>query len=180
MKKNYQTTTRRARTTGRVTPKKAKPDPGRAAKEAARFREDGVRGFDATFSPPKSASALWALSPDPFIRAEVGAAHDAAVEAALAWLERHGAVTRRGTDGIDQVDTQGLTVALFRQHTSRTADPQLHTHAVISAKVQDDRAVAVARRPVPPQAAALHRLGLRRRPAHRTDRPPRHRLGADP
>ena len=27
--------------------------------------------------------------------------------------------------------------ALFRQHTSRTADPQLHTHAVIWAKVQD-------------------------------------------
>lgn len=102
-----------------------------------RFREDGVRGFDATFSAPKSVSVLWALSPDPFVRAEVAAAHDAAVTAALAWLERHGAVTRRGTNGVDQVDTQGLTVALFRQHTSRSADPQLHTHAVIAAKVQD-------------------------------------------
>ncbi len=102
-----------------------------------RFREDGVRGFDATFSAPKSVSVLWALSPDPFVRAEVAAAHDAAVEAALSWVEHHGAVTRRGTNGVDQVDTQGLTVALFRQHTSRTADPQLHTHAVIAAKVQD-------------------------------------------
>lgn len=36
-----------------------------------------------------------------------------------------------------QVDTQGVTAALFRQHTSRSMDPQLHTHAVISAKVQD-------------------------------------------
>jgi hypothetical protein len=52
-------------------------------------------------------------------------------------LERHGAVTRRGRDGVDQVDTRGLVTALFRQHTSRTADPQLHTHAVIWAKVQD-------------------------------------------
>jgi conjugative relaxase-like TrwC/TraI family protein len=52
-------------------------------------------------------------------------------------LERHGAVTRLGTDGADQVDTKGLTVALFRQHTSRSVDPQLHTHALISSKVQD-------------------------------------------
>jgi hypothetical protein len=36
-----------------------------------------------------------------------------------------------------QVDTGGITAALFRQHTSRTVDPQLHTHAIISAKVQD-------------------------------------------
>lgn len=72
-----------------------------------RFRESGVRGFDATFSAPKSASVLWALTEDPWVRAEVAAAHDAAVEAALAWFERHGALTRRGRDGVDQVDTQG-------------------------------------------------------------------------
>jgi conjugative relaxase-like TrwC/TraI family protein len=101
------------------------------------FGIKSARGFDATFSAPKSVSVLWALSPDLFVRAEVLAAHDAAVTAALGWLERHGAVTRRGTDGVDQVDTRGLTVALFRQHTSRSVDPQLHTHAVISSKVQD-------------------------------------------
>ncbi len=28
-------------------------------------------------------------------------------------------------------------MAVFRQHTSRSMDPQLHTHAVIAAKVQD-------------------------------------------
>ena len=32
----------------------------------------------------------------------------------------------------------GLTVATFRQTTSRADDPQIHTHAVISAKVQTD------------------------------------------
>jgi len=31
-----------------------------------------------------------------------------------------------------------LTVAVFRQSTSQDDDPQLHTHAVISAKVQTD------------------------------------------
>jgi conjugative relaxase-like TrwC/TraI family protein len=102
-----------------------------------RFGDRSARAFDATFSAAKSVSVLWALSPDPWVRAEVAAAHDAAVDAALGWLERHGAVTRRGRDGVDQVDTRGLVAALFRQHTSRTADPQLHTHAVIWAKVQD-------------------------------------------
>ncbi len=101
------------------------------------FSDRSARGFDATFSAPKSVSVLWALTPDPWVRAEVLASHDTAVQAALAWFETHGAVTRRGTDGVFQVDSMGVTAALFRQHTSRTADPQLHTHAVISAKVQD-------------------------------------------
>src|SRR5581483_4121540 len=101
------------------------------------FGISSARGFDATFSAPKSVSVLWALWPEPFVRAEVLAAHDAAVPSALGWFERHGAVTRRGTDGVDQVDTKGLVVALFRQHTSRSIDPQLHTHALVWSKVQD-------------------------------------------
>lgn len=103
-----------------------------------RFGDASARGFDATFSAPKSVSVLWALSPDPWVRAEVLAAHDAAVTTALGWFETRGAVTRRGRDGILQVDTQGVTAAVFRQHTSRAMDPQLHTHAVIVAKVQDE------------------------------------------
>ncbi len=101
------------------------------------FGAKSARAFDATFSAPKSVSVLWALSPDPSVRAEVLAAHDAAVVAALDWLQEHGGVTRRGTNGVHQVDARGLVAALFRQHTSREADPQLHTHAVIWAKVQD-------------------------------------------
>lgn len=101
------------------------------------FGDASARGFDATFSAPKSVSLLWALTDDPWVRAEVLAAHDPAVLGALDWFEQHGAVTRRGRDGVDQVDTQGLVAALFRQHTSRSLDPQLHTHAVISTKVQD-------------------------------------------
>lgn len=101
------------------------------------FGDSSARGFDATFSAPKSVSVLWALTPDPWVRAEVLAAHDCAVEAAMAWFQTRGGVTRRGKQGIHQVDTLGVTAALFRQHTSRTVDPQIHTHAVISAKVQD-------------------------------------------
>ncbi len=111
--------------------------PGSTVALGRRFGDASARGFDATFSAPKSVSVLWALSPDPWVRAEVLAAHDTAVDAALGWFESHGAVTRRGTDGILQVDTAGITTAVFRQHTSRTMDPQLHSHAIISAKVQD-------------------------------------------
>ncbi len=110
--------------------------PGHGRQLGRGFGAKSARAFDATFSAPKSVSVLWALSPDPFVRAEVLASHDTAVVAALDWLEHHGGVTRRGRNGIHQVDTQGLVAALFRQHTSRSADPQLHTHAIVAAKVQ--------------------------------------------
>ncbi len=92
-----------------------------------------VAGFDATFSAPKSLSVLWALTQDPRLLA----AHDAAVTVALAHLERFGSTTRVRADGRRlHPDSQGLMIATFRQTTSRADDPQLHTHAVVSAKVQ--------------------------------------------
>ncbi len=92
-----------------------------------------VAGFDATFSAPKSVSVLWALTQDPRLLE----AHDAAVSAALAHLERFGSTTRVRADGRRlHPDSQGLIAATFRQTTSRADDPQLHTHAVVSAKVQ--------------------------------------------
>ena len=94
-----------------------------------------VAGFDATFSAPKSLSIWWALTGDPGLLE----AHDVAVRAALEHLERFGATTRVRVNGHRQhPDTLGLTVATFRQTTSRADDPQLHTHAVISAKVQTE------------------------------------------
>ena len=92
-----------------------------------------VAGFDATFSAPKSLSVLWALTQDPRLLE----AHDVAVTAALAHVERFGSTTRVRADGRRlHPDSQGLTMATFRQTTSRADDPQLHTHAVVSAKVQ--------------------------------------------
>ena len=92
-----------------------------------------VAGFDATFSAPKSLSVWWALTGDPGLLE----AHDVAVTAALEHLERYGATTRIRHQGRRlHPDTLGLTMATFRQTTSRADDPQLHTHAVISAKVQ--------------------------------------------
>ena len=103
-----------------------------------RYTSDGrlvraVSGFDATFSAPKSLSVWWALTGDHRLLE----AHDVAVAAALAHLERFGSTTRiRSNGGRLHPDTNGLTMATFRQTTSRADDPQIHTHAVISAKVQ--------------------------------------------
>ena len=59
--------------------------------------------------------------------------------AVLEHLERFGSTTRIRRDGGRlHPDTGGLTMATFRQTTSRADDPQIHTHAVISAKVQTD------------------------------------------
>jgi conjugative relaxase-like TrwC/TraI family protein len=92
-----------------------------------------VAGFDATFSAPKSLSVWWALTGD----GRLLAAHDAAVTGALEHLERFGSTTRIRHDGRRlHPDSRGLTIASFRQSTSRDDDPQIHTHAVISAKVQ--------------------------------------------
>ena len=92
-----------------------------------------VAGFDATFSAPKSLSVLAALTGDP----RYAEAHDVAVAAVTAYLERFGATTRvRADGGRLHLDTNGLTMAAFRQATSRLDDPQLHTHLVISGKVQ--------------------------------------------
>src|SRR5436305_7064245 len=111
--------------------------PGSGRQLGRAFGEKSARAFDATFSAPKSVSVLWGVTDHPWVRAELLAAHDTAVTAVLSWFEQHGAATRRGKDGVHQVDTRGVTVALFRQHTSRALDPTLHTHAVASAKVQD-------------------------------------------
>ena len=94
-----------------------------------------VAGFDATVSAPKSLSVLWALTGD----AGFAEAHDVAVQAVLAHLERFGSTTRiRSNGGRLHPDSQGLIVAGLRQTTSRADDPQLHTHLVISSKVQTE------------------------------------------
>ena len=94
-----------------------------------------VSGFDATFSAPKSLSVWWALTGD----RRLLEAHDVAVNAVLEHLEWFGSTTRIRRDGGRlHPDTGGLTMATFRQTTSRADDPQIHTHVVISAKVQTD------------------------------------------
>lgn len=91
-------------------------------------------GFDVTFSPVKSVSALWAVAPRE-VSEVIARAQDEAVADAMRWLEQHAAYTRRGVRGTRQVETTGLIAATFVHRDSRAGDPDLHTHVAISNKV---------------------------------------------
>ena len=88
-------------------------------------------GFDLAFRAPKSVSLVWALG-DEETAAVVRDAHDQAVHAAVGYLERHAAYSRRGRNGIERVPVAGLVAAAFRHRTSRAGDPLLHTHVLVS------------------------------------------------
>ena len=94
-----------------------------------------VAGFDLTFSPPKSVSALWALA-GPELSAAIRAAHTAAVDDALIQAQARVAATRSGHEGVRHIGVRGISAARFDHRDSRAGDPDLHTHVAISAKVQ--------------------------------------------
>jgi conjugative relaxase-like TrwC/TraI family protein len=89
-----------------------------------------VAAWDATFSPVKSVSLLWAAG-DRRIQEQVWAAHCAAVDAGLGYLEQHAGFVRAGRNGIKVLDSDGLVVARMNEWTSRDGDMQLHTHCLI-------------------------------------------------
>ncbi|MEL6894235.1 MAG: MobF family relaxase, partial [Actinomycetota bacterium] len=99
------------------------------------YGDDSVRGFDVTCSAPKSVSVLFALGDDETCR-RVLDSHDRAVEALVDWIERHAHTRYRIGGEVAVVDAEGIIAALFRQHTSRALDPQIHTHVVIPNRVK--------------------------------------------
>ncbi|WP_344203780.1 MobF family relaxase [Aeromicrobium alkaliterrae] len=101
----------------------------------SRPKTTAVAGYDLTFSPVKSVSALWAVA-DPSTSAVIERAHNAAVKDALAFIEREALYTRTGTNGVRQVDVRGLVATAFTHRDSRAGDPDLHTHIAIANKVQ--------------------------------------------
>ncbi|MFI7172188.1 MobF family relaxase [Rhodococcoides fascians] len=102
--------------------------------KVGRQKTSAVAGFDLTFTPVKSVSALWAVAPRE-VSQQIEAAHESAIAAAVTYLEKHACFTRVGTGGVAQVDGNGLIAAQFTHRDSRAGDPNLHTHVAISNKV---------------------------------------------
>ncbi len=94
-----------------------------------------VAGYDLTFTPVKSVSALWAVA-DPVTAEVIERAHTQVVAETLAWLEDRASFTRLGAGGVRQVEVRGLIAAAFLHRDSRAGDPNLHTHVAVSNKVQ--------------------------------------------
>ncbi|WP_230953346.1 MobF family relaxase [Propionibacterium freudenreichii] len=109
------------------------------AEETGRGTRRAVAGFDFTFSIPKSARVLWAVA-DAGTQSLIAQAHHDAVADMVAYMEREVAATRTGAtagDGaVAQVDVTGIIATAYDHYDSRAGDPHLHTHVVISNKVQ--------------------------------------------
>lgn len=90
-----------------------------------------VPGFDLTFSAPKSVSVLWALGGQG-VAADVKAAHAAAVDSALGYLQREACWTRRGAGGRHFLKGNGLLAAGYVHRSSRAGDMQIHTHVLVA------------------------------------------------
>jgi Ti-type conjugative transfer relaxase TraA len=90
-----------------------------------------VPGFDLTFSAPKSVSVLYGIGDD-VVSTATRLAHDEAVRQAIGYLERHAGRVRRGRNGKNILRSEGLVIGAFRHRSSRSGDPQLHTHAVVA------------------------------------------------
>lgn len=90
-----------------------------------------VAALDLTFSAPKSVSVLFAIANEG-VSAALLDAHERAVDAALAYLEREACFTRRGHGGAERVRGEGFIAACYRHRMSRAGDPQLHSHVVVA------------------------------------------------
>ena len=92
-------------------------------------------GRDLTFSAPKSVSITALVGGD----GRIVEAHDRAVAATLAWIEKNAAQTRMKdpeTGAMTRAGNQKIVAGTFRHDTSRNLDPQLHTHAVLANMVR--------------------------------------------
>lgn len=99
-------------------------------------KSNSVAGFDMVFTPPKSVSMAWGLG-DESLREGVQQAHEAAISDVVKFLEEQVIMTRRGAGGVRQIDIDGGLIATkFRHYDSRSGDPNLHDHLVISNRVK--------------------------------------------
>jgi len=125
-----------------------------AALRAGGAGGEAVAAIDATFSAPKSVSAVWALG-SPELRAQLEVAQERAVTAALGHATEFVPMVRRRVDRSTVLrETPAELIASSWRHTTaravagRPPDPQLHSHVVLHAAVRqgDGKVVAIESR----------------------------------
>ena len=120
-----------------------RPDSGEALRRVGATGE-AVAALDATFSVPKSVSAVWAVA-ERELRAEIEAAHETAIDRALIYAVRQVSMLRRkvSQDTVVHENAVGLVATSWRHTTARAVadqppDPQLHSHVLLHAAVRRD------------------------------------------
>lgn len=106
--------------------------------ENSKKHQTAIAGFDLVFTPSKSVSIAWGLG-DKQLRKDIEAAHEHAIQDVVRHLENDVIMTRRGHNGIRQIDTKnGIIGTKFRHYDSRAGDPNLHDHVVIANRVEGE------------------------------------------
>lgn len=106
--------------------------------ENSKKHQTAIAGFDLVFTPSKSVSIAWGLG-DKELRKNIEAAHEHAIQDVVRHLESNVIMTRRGHNGIRQIDTKnGIIGTKFRHYDSRAGDPNLHDHVVIANRVEGE------------------------------------------
>jgi conjugative relaxase-like TrwC/TraI family protein len=126
-----------------------RPDTGGELRRVGASGE-AVAALDATFSAPKSVSAVWALG-SPELRRRIEAAHEIAIGRALDYAVCHVPMLRQRVDANTVVHDKTVSVvATSWRHTTARAvadqlpDPQLHSHVLLhAAQRRDGRLVAI-------------------------------------
>jgi conjugative relaxase-like TrwC/TraI family protein len=105
--------------------------------------------FDLAFSAPKSVSLMRMAADEPTSK-RIDQAHERAVTAALAYIEQEGWKGRQrieredGTKERVTFNGTGVVGVLYRHETTRNADPQLHSHAVLANVVHGEQGGGMA------------------------------------
>ncbi|MEC3952575.1 MobF family relaxase [Nocardia sp. CDC153] len=105
--------------------------------EALTFFSQGHSGsriaYEIVLSPPRSWSIIWGLG-DSEVRQSLETSHAAALVYAMAYVEKELSYTRRGRNGIAQIDAS-LLWAQFDHFSDWHERPDRHAHVLISAQV---------------------------------------------
>jgi conjugative relaxase-like TrwC/TraI family protein len=124
-----------------------RPDTGQPLRPVGSTGE-AVAALDATFSAPKSISAVWALA-DPDLRERVEQAHESAINRALTYATGQVAMVRERLDArtVIHAKAREMVATGWRHTTARSVDgqppdPQLHTHVLIHGAVRRDGQIA--------------------------------------
>lgn len=90
--------------------------------------------YEVIFSPPRSWSILWGIC-EPDVRHSMDTAYAAAITSTMKYIEENISYTRRGRNGVRQIDADILW-AQFEHHADPRGRPDRHTHVLIDTKVR--------------------------------------------